>query len=137
MSAPTVSYDPTEDIMFVGFARQRFTSKEAIERAFDTVRTFWRANCGGRKVYAVIDYTDVEFDNSMTEFYSAHVKKAVEDYSITAIRYTTDVHMRATLRVVGMTIHKPSNLYATREDAISDGARPPLQAGHRRSWEMK
>jgi hypothetical protein len=115
---PSVSYDPDEQIMFVGFANQRFTSKEAIERAFATVRAFWRTKCGGRKVYAVIDYTNVEFDDSLTELYSSHVKRAVDEFTITTVRYTTDVHMRATLRVVGMTIHKPSNLYATREDAI-------------------
>jgi hypothetical protein len=117
-AAANFSYDPDEEIMFVGFANLSFTSREEIERAFSRVDTFWRANCGGRKVYVVVDYTNVHFDISLTEFYSSYVKKAVEDYSITTLRYTTEVQIRTTLRVVGMNIHKPSNLYATREEAI-------------------
>jgi hypothetical protein len=118
MKTPTFAYDAGDEILFVGFANLRFDSKQAIQSAFEAVRVFWKTHCASRKVYCVIDYTNVEFDDSLTEFYAGYVKRAVEEYSITTVRYTTDVHMRATLRVVGMTIHKPSNLYASREDAI-------------------
>ncbi len=115
---PTFAHDPGEQIFFVGFAGIDFSNEEVIREVFAEVRQYWLTHCKGRKMYCVIDYSGVTLPIALTEFYGQFVKHAVEEYSVTTVRYTSDVLMRASLRVVGMTIHKPSNLYATKEDAI-------------------
>jgi hypothetical protein len=115
---PTLSFDPREQIMFVGFAGLRLDSEQQVRAAFEEIRRFWTESCGGRKVYAIIDYTKFDLNIRLTEYYAGFVKEAVDTYSITTVRHTTDVLARATLRVVGLKIHRPSNLYATKEDAV-------------------
>jgi hypothetical protein len=105
--------------MFVGFAGLILNDERGIARAFDAIEAFWRRSCGGQKVYCVIDYTNFSLDVAMTDVYATHVKHAVENYTITTIRYTTDVSTRATLRAVAIKTHNASNIYATKEDAVA------------------
>lgn len=118
-NAPTFSYDARDEILYVGFANLSFETEDDVRDAFSAVRTFWRARCYGKKAYAVVDYTNFKIDPALTEFYAGHVKEAVEDLTITTVRYTDDIFTRATLRRVGMTMHRPSNLYFTKDEAVS------------------
>jgi hypothetical protein len=115
---PTLSYEPDEEILFVGMPLVRITMKEQVDQLFVSIGRYWRAHCRGRRIYAVIDYTHFSMDVGLTEHFATGVKKAVETYTFTTVRFTTDIGARATVRAVGMKIHKPSNLYATRDDAI-------------------
>jgi hypothetical protein len=115
---PTFAYDANEEILYVGFANLRLDKQSEIDEVFLAVRQFWRAKCGGRKVYVVVDYTDFSLEIALTDYYAKYVKEAVEDYSITVVRYTEDVLVRASLRLIGITIHVPSNLYATKDEAL-------------------
>lgn len=105
--------------MFVQFDALRLDSAAQIKRAFDVIHHFWTRECGGKKIYCVIDYTDFSLDIALTEIYAASVKHAVETYSITTVRYTNNLAARATLRAVAVKTHLPSNVYATRQDAIA------------------
>jgi hypothetical protein len=115
---PELSYDPIEQILFVGFAGLRLESEREIDEAFEAVRRHWVSACHGERVYCVVDYTGFSYPNLLSEHYATCVKRAVETYSITTLRHTDDVSLRAALRVMSMKIHLPSNLYATRDEAI-------------------
>jgi len=115
---PVLSYDPREQILFVGFAGLQLTSEDDIDAAFYAVRRGWEGACRGKRVYCVVDYTGFSFPTRLSEHYAKCVKHAVETYSITTVRYTNDVALRTALRVMSMKIHSPSNLYSTKEDAI-------------------
>lgn len=70
-------------------------------------------------MYCVIDYTDFSLNVALTAAYAAAVRYATDNYAIAAVRYTSDISARATMRAVAIKNHLPSNLYATREDAIA------------------
>ena len=116
---PALSFDRAERIMFVCLAGLRLETDQQVDQMFDAIEQFWTHECGGQKVFAVIDYTNFSFALSLTESYARQVKYAVVTYTIATVRYTTDVSTRANLRAVAVKSHLPSNLYATREDAIS------------------
>ena len=114
-----MAFDRNEQILFVSFAGMRFETEAQIQRAFEKIRRFWVRECAGAKMYCVIDYTDFALDRALTAAWAVAVRHAMDHYAIAAVRYTTDISVRATLRAVAIKIHLPSNLYATREDAIS------------------
>lgn len=116
---PVLTFDRAEQILFVGFAGLDMQTEAQIASAFADVEAFWRHNCGGQKVYCVVDYTNFSLSVALTQTYAGYVKHAVETFGIAVVRYTTDVATRATLRAVAIKMHHPSNLYATREDAIA------------------
>jgi hypothetical protein len=116
---PALSFDRSEQTMLVGMAGLRFETRAQIKAAFDAIHQFWTLECSGNKVYCVVDYTDFSLHIALTETYAEFVKTAVDSYGITTIRYTTDLSARATMRAVAIKTHRPSNLYATREDAMA------------------
>jgi hypothetical protein len=117
-SGPRFEYDSPNGVLHVGLTGIRFDSIEKIRSTFAAIRSYWRTTCNGRKVYAIIDYTDVEIEPKLLTEYAAEVKTVVEECTVTTVRYTTDLLMRTTIRRMGMMLHKPSNLYATREAAL-------------------
>ena len=60
-----------------------------------------------------------KIDLALTDTYAAYTKQAVDSFSLAAVRYTTDLAARATLRAVAIKSHQPSNICATRQDAIA------------------
>ena len=120
MVAPAIKldFDAARLILHVGLAATRFDTKATVDSAFEAIRRYWRANCGGKKVYALIDYTGVQIEAAIMEYYAAAVKRIVEECSITAVRYSDDVLTRSKLRRISVMIHKPSNLYDTRAEAL-------------------
>jgi hypothetical protein len=87
---PALSFDRTKPILFVGLAGLQLNTKSHVTEAFDAIRRFWIRECKGQRIYAVIDYTNFSLNIALTDFYAACVKT-----------------------------HLPSNVYATREDAIA------------------
>jgi hypothetical protein len=117
--APTLAFDGDEQILFVGMANLRFESEPQIAAAFEEIARFWKRTCAGKKVYCVVDYTSFALDLALTDTFATYVKQAVDAYAIAVARHTTDLIARATIRAVAIKIHQPSNLYATREEAMN------------------
>jgi propionate CoA-transferase len=117
-SVMNLSFDRDEQILFVEFRGVRLDTREQVEAAFNAVRSFWRQHCGGRKVYALIDYANFHLRPELTDFYAQCVARIVDECTITTVRYSDDIAVRATMRVVGMKIHRPSNLYSSLAEAI-------------------
>ncbi len=117
--APTLAFDADEQILLVGMANLRFESEPQIAAAFDEIARFWKRACASKKVYCVVDYTSFALEFALTDTFATYVKQAVDTCAIAVVRHTGDLTARATIRAVAIKIHQPSNLYATREEAMS------------------
>jgi len=118
-SIPILSFDPIEQIMFVGLAGLKVETALQIQVIFDAIDRFWTRRCAPDRVYGVIDYTNFSLNMALTSKWAERVKYGGNTYSIATIRFTSDLSARATMRAVAVKTHQPSNLYLTREDAIA------------------
>jgi hypothetical protein len=55
-SIPILSFDPIEQVMFVGFAGLKVETAPQIQVIFDAIDRFWTRKCAPDRVYGVIDY---------------------------------------------------------------------------------
>jgi hypothetical protein len=115
---PVMSYDAREQIMYVGFADLALYTEGDIACVFESIRRFWAAQCRKRKVYVVVDYTNFVLNIDLTERFAQFVKQATETYAITTVRHTSDLQARTSIRAVAIRLHRPSNLYATKHEAL-------------------
>ncbi|HEY2747267.1 MAG TPA: hypothetical protein VGL86_21745 [Polyangia bacterium] len=119
MAAAELRYDKGENIVFIRFAEptELVTHKE-IAAHFERVVTFWRRHARGKKSYFVVDIDNININMKELEFYAAQTDKAHHECAITSVRYGGNPLHRTLTRLAGMKIHRPSNLYATREEAM-------------------
>src|SRR5258706_8871504 len=116
----TLSYDRAENIVFITFdAPLELNTRDEIGGHFQRVVEFWRANAGGRKSYFVVDFTNITINMSEIAFYAAETDRAQEECAITSVRYGGNPLQRTLTRLAGMRIHRPSNLYQTRDEALA------------------
>ena len=119
-SEAQLSYDRAEIIVFIMFATAtELNTREEIAAHFRRVVGFWRANAGGRKSYFVVDIDNITININELECYARETDKAQEECAITSVRYGGNPIQRTLTRLGGMKIHRPSNLYETREEALS------------------
>jgi hypothetical protein len=112
-------YEPGEEILFVNsLANTKFDSKIIIDKVFEDIESYWKRHCN-KKIYVVIDYTNVTIDLRWADYFSNWRTRVVRNCSHTAVRYGADLSTRAAMRAMAVKTHVPSNLYATREEAIA------------------
>ncbi len=112
-------YWATDEILFINlFEGAHFDSREKIDAAFAAIDADWKRLCK-KKVYCVINYTGVTVDPTVLEYWSHKRTDAVTRYSLTTVRYGADLQMRIAVRAMATRTHVPSNLYATRDEAIA------------------
>ena len=92
--------------------------RKAIDVAFDEVGRFWTKHVD-RKVYCVVDYTNLIIEPSVLDHWSDKRAMAVKTYSYTTVRYGAALGTRVALRAMAVRTHVPSNVYATRDQAIA------------------
>src|SRR5436853_48071 len=115
-SALQLAYHPGDLIIFVSYPKQlHIQTAQQITDMFDSVVEFWRDNCGGRKVYFVVDYTNLSVNLAENDFYAQELRRTSEVCAITIVRYGGDPITRTGARLRGIKLHTPSNLYASRE----------------------
>jgi hypothetical protein len=115
---PTFEYDPKKQILHVGLSGIRFDTLETTDRVFEAIRSYWRVHCRKQKIYAVIDYSGVVIEPAVFAHYIQCVKSVVDELAITTVRYSSDVLTRSKIRRMSVMIHRPSNLYETRQEAL-------------------
>jgi hypothetical protein len=115
---PTFEYDAPRQILQVGLTGIRFDTVATTDGVFDSIRSYWRMHCKGRKVYAVVDYSGVVIEAAVFAHYIECVKRVVDELAITTVRYSNDVLTRSKIRRMSVMIHRPSNLYETRKEAL-------------------
>jgi hypothetical protein len=117
---PAISYDRDEEIFFLdNFANTTFVDEHQVDRAFGDALRFWRTHASGRRVYIVVDYTGVVIDPKVVDYFARKRAESVSQFTLGAVRYGGDLATRTALRAMAVKTHIPSNLYATREDAIA------------------
>jgi hypothetical protein len=116
----SLSYDPAENIIYMTFpAPEELVTRPQIAQHFERVIAFWRQNAGEKKAYFVVDFENVTINVGELEFYAQQTKRAHELCAITSVRYGGNPLQRTVTRLAGMKIHRPSNIYETREEALA------------------
>ena len=112
------NYDADENILYVTFPKVHLETKEEIRAHFDQSYAYWRNNCGGKKVYYVVDYDGFSVNLRENEFYAQQMRPILEDCAITIVRYGGDALQRTGARLYNMKLHSPTQLYDSREEAV-------------------
>lgn len=113
------NYDADENILYVTFPKVHLETREEIRAHFDQSYAYWRNNCGGKKVYYVVDYDGFSVNLRENEFYAEQMRRIIEVCSITVVRYGGDALQRTGARLYNMKLHAPSRLYGSREEALA------------------
>jgi hypothetical protein len=113
------TYDASDNIVYVSFPKVHLETKAEIRGHFDRSYDFWRENCGGKKVYYVVDYDGFSVNLRENEFYAEQMRRIVEQCAVTVVRYGGDALQRTGARLFNMKLHTPSRLYASREEALA------------------
>jgi len=117
--APIQSYDVKLNILYVSHpAPVRLDTREQIRAYFDRIVSFWQLTCAGRKAYYLVDWTDFTTNMVENSYYAEQVKRVVDDCAIAIVRYTDNPMQRAAGRLAAIKMHKPSNIYETRDEAL-------------------
>ena len=115
---PKLTVDSEKDVVFVEMRGMHLETQKDIRAFFDAIVAFWRARCGGEKVYFIVCYDGFSVNLRENEYYARQMKQCSDECAKTVVRYGGDDLQRSAARLRGMKIHSPSNLYATREEAI-------------------
>ena len=120
MAQAELRYDKDENIIFIRFAEPTELDTQAeISAHFKRVVAFWRSHARGKKCYFVVDIDNITINMKEIEFYAHQTDKAHHECAITSVRYGGNHLHRTLTRLGGMKIHRPSNLYETREEALA------------------
>ena len=113
-------YDPSEKILFASHPQPVMlqTRADMAEYFEDGIR-FWRRNCGGEKVYIVVDYENLTTNLDELDFYASQVKRVINECAITVVRYHGNLLQRMASRMTAIKLHTPSNAYSSREQALA------------------
>jgi hypothetical protein len=119
MTPTAFSYSAKDNVWFVEvFARTHFTDVRQVSETFASCRRYWKAHIG-KRCYAVVDYTGTTIDKSIAPSFAEERQRIVSELTITTFRFTSDLEARAAIRAISIRIHQPSNLYASKEEALA------------------
>ena len=120
MALADLRYDKSENIIFISFAEATELNTHAeIAGHFKRVVSYWRTHAGGKKCYFVVDIDNITINMKELAFYAQETDRAHAECAITSVRYGGNPFHRTLTRLAGMRIHRPSNLYATRDEAMA------------------
>ena len=120
MPTAKLQYDGDANIIFISFTEPTELNTQAeIAAHFKRVTSFWRQHAHGHKSYFVVDINNITINMKELEFYAEKTDAAHEECAITSVRYGGNPLHRTLTRLAGMKIHRPSNLYETRDEALA------------------
>lgn len=120
MAQAELRYVKGENIIFIRFAEATELDTHAeIAGHFKRVVSYWRTHARGKKCYFVVDIDNITINMKELELYARETDRAHAECAITSVRYGGNPLHRTLTRLGGMKIHRPSNLYATREEAMA------------------
>jgi hypothetical protein len=113
------SYDADQQILFVSHPRPvTLTTVGEIEHYFDVGVQAWREQCGGGKVYVLVDYDGLTTNLDERGFYATQVLRIME-FAITIVRYQGSMLQRMAARLTAIELHTPSHTYNSLEEALA------------------
>lgn len=116
----TLSYDRAENIVHMSFPTPvELSTRLEIAEHFDRVIAFWRVHARGQKSYFVVNFDNVQINVDELDFYAEQTRRAHEVCALTSVRYGGSATQRTLTRLAGIKIHRPSNLYGTRAEALA------------------
>jgi hypothetical protein len=118
MSEPRYQHDATIDTMFCSLVGVTIATTDEVKSLAASFEKAWRAKCGGKRVYLVVDYDGFSMEPGMIPAFAEMVKSALSKHVITIVRYGGDSLQRTNARLVGIRSHVPSRLYATKQEAV-------------------
>jgi hypothetical protein len=119
MAQAELRYDKDENIIFIRFAEPtELVTQAEISAHFKRVVGFWRSHAKGKKCYFVVDIDNITINMKEIEFYARETDRAHAECAISSVRYGGNHLHRTLTRLAGMKIHRPSNLYETRQEAM-------------------
>jgi hypothetical protein len=118
MTTAHCSYSAEDNVWFVDiFAHARFSTARQVADAFAECRRYWKSHIN-KRCYAIVDYTGTTIDKAAAETFAEERQRIVSEITITTLRFSTDLEARTTIRAMSIKIHQPSNLYASRDEAL-------------------
>jgi hypothetical protein len=120
MAAKAVyTYDPVDNILEETHPNLvDLATREEMRKYFDDGVRFWRASCGGGKVYILMDYNNLRMNLDELDFYASQVKRMLLIVAITVVRYGGEMLQRTAGRMTAIKLHTPSKLYRDRDAAL-------------------
>jgi hypothetical protein len=111
-------YDEVEQIVFVRCPQPVTLEADAeIDAFFDESLEYWREHVNAR-VYYVVEITNLTINMRKIDTYTRNIKRMLATSAITIVRYGGGSLQRAAGRLASMKLHVPSNIYATRQEAV-------------------
>lgn len=114
-----LSFNAKEKIVDVSFPppEVRLETRQQIDDHFDFMMDWWRRTCG-EKVYFLVDYQNFFVDLKQNEHYGKRMKELIDAAALGVVRYGGDSIQRTGVRLYSLRLHSPSNLYASRDEAL-------------------
>jgi hypothetical protein len=120
MNRPHFSYDEVEQTIFATHPKPiELSTRAEIAAYFDDALRFWRRSCGGRRVYVVVDYSNLTTNLDEVAFYSEQIGRIIAQCAITIVRHNGGLVQRTAGRMTAIQLHTPSNMYPDRESALA------------------
>src|SRR5690242_2311260 len=119
MNYPDFAYDAKEHIIFVTHPKPvHLETPDDVTSYFRAANQYWRNHGGGKKAYIVVDYANFAFNPDLRALYTQALEDALRTSAETIVRYGGSLSVRAAARVNAIDLHTPSNLYASKEEAV-------------------
>jgi hypothetical protein len=113
------SYDRGENIFSVRHPEPlHLATPQAMVAYFGEAFEYWRRHCGGKRVYALVDYGNLTTEPEVVDCYVDQLKRAHEECVISVMRYGGSFAQRTASRMMAIKLRMPSNVYSTRDDAL-------------------
>ena len=119
MKLPEISYDARDNILWVDHPQAIYLgTRQEIDAYFQACFQFWRKRCSPKKVFIVVSYDNFTYNHEEQPAYVAALTQVLRDCAETVVRYGGTLDQRTASRSHAMHLHTPSNLYATRDEAV-------------------
>lgn len=109
--------DKKENILFINFDGLKIESRQQVDEFARTVFEAFKTQ--GRRIYGIVNYEGTEIAPDIVDYYGETIKELQDRYAITTVRYSSSGFTRSMLRYFGAAKDLESNIFNTREEAIS------------------
>ncbi len=117
-----LAYDTDERIMYNDLSLCRWESAEQLNAHFDRVEDAWERWAGHRMCALCAGYEGFQFDMArLGALYRTRAQAALKRCFDPMVRWGLlhDPLLRSTQRYLAMAAHRPSHIYASKEEAVA------------------
>jgi len=118
----TCEFDPGKSILFVSHpVALTLSTAGDIDDYYGEVRNAWYRLCNGRRIFAVVDLTNllVDVDASLSDYHARSIRTAEDECAIATVRYGGSMLQRTMSRMAAIGRSERSNVCRSRDEAIA------------------